>query len=608
MTTMALNRLKLWQKLGVLILAMSVPALLAGFFYLRSVSHELDQARDELAGSRYLAALGSIESALLSHEGRAFALASGDAASRGEALSAQGEVSQAFERASAIDAELGPRFGVSDDFKALESEWSSLAAAPLQQNAEQGAIAHAQLIEHLAELSAAVAAVSTIASDPDHTTHGLLEISSRDVPAALSDASNMRRYAVNAASKGYLGGDDRMGIEIARARVQSDLDAIRAALAGLPPGTRAQLAPAVHDVASQFAGFYAAVSSQLLNAANLKVSGGAMYETGAPTAAALRKLLEASGAAGSSALAARMSSLRLQRDLNLVFVLLAIGLIHALTWTMEKSLTRPLKQAVAVFERIAGGRYDSEIDTHRTDEAGQVLQALAAMQQKLHGQIENERTVAAENSRIRHALDKASTCVVLADAQHRIIYLNDAAQATFEQHAAEIRGSLPAFDASRLRGSGLEMLSADAAAERRALDALTGERVEERTLGGLCFRTVTNRVLGESGERLGTVMEWTQRTQEVRVEEELQGMLAAVNGGDLTRRIDLSRKSGFFEALGAGVNRLTECLVEIVSRVKDAGRKSPSAPMRSPPATRICRCAPRSRPPRSRRPPPPWRR
>ena len=240
---------------------------------------------------------------------------------------------------------------------------------------------------------------------------------------------------------------------------------------------------------------------------------------------------------------------------------------------MRLSLSRPLTRAIGVFEHIAQGRYDNQIDTRREDEAGQVLRALALMQDKLRGQMENERAVAAENSRVRHALDKASTCVVLADVEHRIIYLNDAAQATFERHAAEIRGSLPAFDAARLRGSSLETLSADPAGERRFLDALSGERVEERALGGLTFRTVTNPVTGERGERLGTVMEWTQRTQEVRVEEELQGVLDAVNGGDLSRRIDLADKSGFFEGLGAGVNRLAEGLVEIVSRVKSAGRE-----------------------------------
>ena len=77
------------------------------------------------------------------------------------------------------------------------------------------------------------------------------------------------------------------------------------------------------------------------------------------------------------------------------------------------------------------------------------------MQSAFRTQIETEREVAAENSRIRHALDKASTGVLLADAQHQIIYLNDAAQMTFARGQGEIRTSLAAFDAQSLRGSGL---------------------------------------------------------------------------------------------------------------------------------------------------------
>jgi methyl-accepting chemotaxis protein len=383
----------------------------------------------------------------------------------------------------------------------------------------------------------------------------------------------MRRFAVDAASKSYLGGDDRMGITVYRGRVMTSFDRIRTALAQLPPDVRAPLQEDFDSVAQLFEQFGGVIDSQVINASSLKISGGAVYDAGIPASHALQKLAADSLQAAESALSARASAVAAHRDLTALLALLALGGALTLARLVRVSLQRPLKRAAEVFERISQGRYDNEINTRREDEAGQVLRALAAMQEKLRAQIENERTVAAENSRVRHALDKASTCVALADAQHRIIYLNDAAQTTFERHAAEIRSSLPAFDAHKLRGSSLASLSADPAAERRTLDALTAERIEERTLGELCFRTVTNRVTGPGGERLGTVMEWTQRTQEVRVEQELEGVLAAVNGGDLSRRIDLSHKSGFFEALSAGVNRLAESLVEIVSRVKSGGRE-----------------------------------
>ena len=43
MITLVLNRLKLWQKLGWLVLAMSVPAVLVGFFYLRLAQSQQQQ-------------------------------------------------------------------------------------------------------------------------------------------------------------------------------------------------------------------------------------------------------------------------------------------------------------------------------------------------------------------------------------------------------------------------------------------------------------------------------------------------------------------------------------------------------------------------------------
>jgi hypothetical protein len=50
MITQALNRLKLWQKLGWLVLAMAIPAALVGFFYLRLAGSQVSQARDECRG------------------------------------------------------------------------------------------------------------------------------------------------------------------------------------------------------------------------------------------------------------------------------------------------------------------------------------------------------------------------------------------------------------------------------------------------------------------------------------------------------------------------------------------------------------------------------
>ncbi|MFZ0552752.1 MAG: methyl-accepting chemotaxis protein, partial [Steroidobacteraceae bacterium] len=573
MNKLALNRLNLWQKLGALVLAQLVPAVLVGFFYLNTMDGELSQVRGELQGIHFLKAVRSLRSSLLTHGARAFVFASGDTGRRASLLAGQREVDTAMSRVAGISDQLGELYGVSEDVSTLRSQWSAAAAASLTQPPSQIAATNAALSEHADQLSATIAAGSRVASDSDQTTRTLLEIGSEYTAAALAQANDMSRFAVDAASKSYLGGDDQMGIAIYRSRVLSQFDQIRAGLAQLPPQVAAPLQSDFDSAVQLFANFDGVVDSQVVKAASLKTSGGAIYDAAIPATDALQRLAADSLDVAASTLAARASSIAVHRDVTALLALLALAAALAVARLVRLSLSRPLTRAIGVFEHIAEGRYDNQIDTRREDEAGQVLGALALMQDKLRRQIENERAVAAENSRVRHALDKASTCVVLADVERRIIYLNDAAQETFARHATEIRGSLPAFDAARLRGSSLETLSADPASEQRTLAALSGERVEERALGGLTFRTVTNPVTGERGERLGTVMEWTQRTQEVRVEEELQAVLDAVNGGDLSRRIDLVDKSGFFAGLGVGVNRLAESLVEIVSRVQSAGRE-----------------------------------
>jgi methyl-accepting chemotaxis protein len=565
-----LSRLRLWQKLTFLVIAMAIPTALVGVFYLSMSTGQVSQARAELEGARYLDALGNFSSEIVAHHARAFMLLSGDASRKGEVLAEQEEVDKRVAAVDALDGELGKRFNVSENWGSLKSEWSVLKSKTLQQSADDSDAAHAALMSHIQQLGELVSAHTGMSSDPDVNTRTLIHLASDYAPTALNDAGNMRLRAVRAAIKGYLGGDDRMGIQIFHERVVKQFATMNDEVESLAPDARTRLAPVVGQASSASAEFFAILGARILNAAEMKATGSEIYDAGVAANRAISELCTVSYDSLRTALKERASALALRRAWTSGISVIALALAVALSWLITQSLARPLTKAVSVFGRISEGHYDNQIDASATDEAGQVLRALVEMQGKLRSQIETERAVAAENTRIRQALDRASTSVVLADGHHQIVYLNDAAQASFTRNQPEIRKVLPAFDAARLRGSTLESLAADPAQQRRILDTLTGADVQERVLGEFTFKTVTNPVLGDSGERLGTVMEWTQRTQEVRVEKELQGMLAAVNGGDLSKRIDLAGKAGFFEAMSRGINQLADNMLQIVAQVKDA--------------------------------------
>ena len=573
MITLVLNRLKLWQKLGWLVLAMAIPAALVGFFYLRLANGQVGQAHDELDGARYLQALSMVQGEVLTHRSRAFVFLSGDAARRNDVSSQAEEVGRQIAAMDTINAEVGQRLGVDSTWESVKTEWEAVKTKSLTQTAIENDTAHSVLTDHIQQLADLVGARSRTDIDPDMTTHTLIRMASDHTPKALIQSGNLRRYAVRAAAKGYMGGDDRMGVQISRERFTAEIERIRTDLDRLPADGHKDLRTAFEGVLAASSTYQGIIQTKLVTASNVTATGADIYDAGVPTNRALKQLSIQSYQETVKALQQRYDALSAHRNVCAAISLLLLAVGVTLAWLVTRSLTQPLSRAVEVFSSISSGHYDSRIDTAGTDEAGQVLRALDEMQDKLRTQIETERAVAAENTRIRQALDKASTSIVLADEQHKIIYLNDVAQASFTRNTQEIRTTLPNFDAARLRGSALESLSPDPASQRRVLDNLTSVDVQERVLGEFTFRTVTNPVLGERGERLGTVMEWSQRTQEVRVERELQSMLSGINSGQLGKRIDLAGKSGFFEAMSRGINQLADNITATVSMVKSASEE-----------------------------------
>src|SRR6185437_15038595 len=68
----ALSRLKLWQKLAVLVVAMAAPTMLLGFFYLSGANSQVAMGRDEIEGARYVQSVGAILAQVTDHRSRLF--------------------------------------------------------------------------------------------------------------------------------------------------------------------------------------------------------------------------------------------------------------------------------------------------------------------------------------------------------------------------------------------------------------------------------------------------------------------------------------------------------------------------------------------------------
>jgi len=171
----------------------------------------------------------------------------------------------------------------------------------------------------------------------------------------------------------------------------------------------------------------------------------------------------------------------------------------------------------------------------------------------------------AANERIKQALDGVTSNVMIADVDLNIVYMNSTAAELFSGAEEEFRQDLPNFDASKLIGTCIDVFHKKPAHQRGLLSKLTSTYSAGIEVGGRSMKVTASPVIGTDGERLGTVVEWEDRTQELAIESEVQRVVDSALAGDLKNRISLEDKDGFFERLSSGVNDLVGVADKVIN-------------------------------------------
>ena len=173
-------------------------------------------------------------------------------------------------------------------------------------------------------------------------------------------------------------------------------------------------------------------------------------------------------------------------------------------------------------------------------------------------QEEQEQRIANENLRIRNALDKCSTNVMIANAANEIIYMNETVTAMMQRNETELRKVLPQFDAHKLMGQNIDVFHKNPAHQQGLLAGLKATYRTQIPVGSLHFSLNASPILDAAGTRMGTVVEWADRTQEVAVEKEVADLVQAAVLGDFSGRLITQGKAGFFANLSTGMNQLLD--------------------------------------------------
>lgn len=191
------------------------------------------------------------------------------------------------------------------------------------------------------------------------------------------------------------------------------------------------------------------------------------------------------------------------------------------------------------------------------------------LQREAQAQAANEKQqqLSEINHRIRNALDNVSSNVMMADTDLNIIYVNDALRNMFRQSEHLIQSELPEFSVDTLIGKNIDVFHKDPAHQRHMLAALADTHHAKISIAGRYLAFIANPIFNESGERLGTVVEWSDTTNETLAQAEIADIVEGASRGDFNRRINTNGKEGFFRELADGMNNLMETTSDGLSEV-----------------------------------------
>lgn len=172
--------------------------------------------------------------------------------------------------------------------------------------------------------------------------------------------------------------------------------------------------------------------------------------------------------------------------------------------------------------------------------------------------------------RILESLNSTTTNVMIADADRNIIYLNKAVTNMLVECETDLREVYPQFKADNVLGGSMDIFHKNPSHQANMLSALKNTHTAQVTIGKRHFRLIANPIIADSGERLGSVVEWLDRTKEVNAENEISAMVNSALQGDFSFRASQLNKDGFLLNMSQGLNELmtiTEAGLNDVSSV-----------------------------------------
>ncbi|NPA71427.1 MAG: PAS domain S-box protein [Gammaproteobacteria bacterium] len=244
-------------------------------------------------------------------------------------------------------------------------------------------------------------------------------------------------------------------------------------------------------------------------------------------------------------------------DVTLVLLIIMVNRFSA-------AQTKRLSQYIT---SIASGSYTNEINSKGSASFPKIFGYLQGLQIKLGANLEDAKTALNNAKRIESALNSSSSSIMVADQHRSIIFINDALKDLIQEIEPSLQQAFPEFKANELLRENIDIFQKAPVEQAERLINLMTTHKERMTVGSRVVELVIDPILDQDKNRLGTVIEWRDLTEQLAIEVSIEKIVADASTGILSGKIETMGLTGFAKTLSESINLLLKSFSDTTNKL-----------------------------------------
>ncbi len=255
---------------------------------------------------------------------------------------------------------------------------------------------------------------------------------------------------------------------------------------------------------------------------------------------------------------ARISTFEQQRLGNIAVLAVCLALGALILFLVIRSIRRPMNFVLTAIQRFQSGDFLTAVQgTELRNEFGDIARALKRLQ-----------SMTGEHALTTAGLNGSGAMLMITDTEERISFMSSGLVDFFMQIEPYLREGREDFSIQAMYGEHIDYYRQNVKLGRELISDDGRRRRVRYEVGGRVIDVDMSYVADANGVKLGHALVWTDITQELAAEREIAEIVRGAAMGDFTRRVDMVGKKSTAREIAQGLNSVSDL---VVSAVEDFG-------------------------------------